>query len=147
MASKKPERQPAGLVWAGPELPRIPPGDYQGVCVRWQGPEFVRAFRRWSLRLEFQLLSEDAHVSAFLNMGNDPNTPRIGRKSRFYAAWCQANGEPPRRGQQMSLDTFTEPGLLYLVRVEDATKDGKEADKPDSLVYSRVTEILRVEHP
>ncbi len=47
----------------------------------------------------------------------------------------------------MTPDTFTEPGLIYLVRVEDAVKDGKDELKPDALVYSRVTEILKVERP
>jgi hypothetical protein len=47
----------------------------------------------------------------------------------------------------MGLDTFTDPALLYLVRVADATKDGKAVDKPNALVYSRVTDILRIERP
>ncbi len=34
---------------------------------------------------------------------------------------------------------------MYLVRVSDSTKDGKDENKPDALVYSRVTEILKVE--
>jgi hypothetical protein len=127
------------------DLPRVPPGDYQAVCTGWQGPEWVRAFRRWSLRLEFSLFSEDCHVSAFLNMGADSAGPRVGRRSRFYALWCQANGETPRKGQQMVLGTFTEPGLLYLVRVADSVKDGKDEQKPDALVYSRVTEVLKIE--
>lgn len=135
-----------GLIWQGAEFPRIAPGNYQAACIGWQGPEWVRAFRRWSLRLEFSLLSENVLVSMFLNMGNDPTNPHVGRRSKFYAVWCQANGEMPRRGQQMALDTFLAPGLIYLVRVEDALKDGKDELKPDALVYSRVTEILKVEH-
>ena len=134
-----------GLFWQGADYPRVHPGDYQAVCIGWQGPEWVRAYRRWSLRLEFSLLSEDSRVSAFLNMGEDPARPHIGRRSKFYALWCQANGEMPRKGQQIALEAFTEPGLLYLVRVEDGRSDGKGDAKPDSLVYSRVTEILKVE--
>jgi len=45
----------------------------------------------------------------------------------------------------MTLGTFTEPGLFYLVRVADSVKDGKDELKPDALVYSRVTEVLKVE--
>jgi hypothetical protein len=93
------------------------------------------------------LLAEGITVSAFYNFGNDPAKPRIGRRSRFYAVWSLANGEMPRKGQQMELGTFTDPALLYLVRVADATKDGKDAAKPDALVYSRVTEILKIERP
>jgi hypothetical protein len=47
----------------------------------------------------------------------------------------------------MALDVFTEAGLLYLVRVADCLKDGKDAAKPEALIYSRVTEILRIERP
>ncbi len=47
----------------------------------------------------------------------------------------------------MRLETFLEPGLIYLVRVQDAIKDSKDELKPDALIYSRVTEILKVERP
>lgn len=135
------------LTWQGADLPRVSPGDYQAVCIGWQGPEWCRAFRRWSLRLEFCLLTNGTLVSAFFNLGSDSAEPHIGRRSRFYAVWSLANGEAPRKGQKMGLDTFTDPALLYLVRVADATKDGKAADKPNALVYSRVTDILRIERP
>jgi hypothetical protein len=135
------------LTWQGADLPRISPGDYQAVCIGWQGPEWVRAFRRWSLRLEFSLIPDGPLVSAFFNLGNDPKGPRIGRRSRFYAVWCLANGEPPYKGQKMAPETFTEAGLLYQVRVADAMKDAKDGDKPDPLIYSRVTEVLRIDRP
>jgi hypothetical protein len=135
------------LTWQGVDLPRVSPGDYQAVCVGWQGPEWCRAFRRWSLRLEFSLLTENLCLSAFFNMGCDASGPHIGRRSRFYAVWSMANGEAPRKGQQMALKAFTDPALLYLVRVADCAKDGKDAAKPDALIYSRVTEILKIERP
>lgn len=136
-----------GLVWQGVDLVRVSPGDYLAVCVGWQGPQWVRAFRRWSLRLEFSLLSGEGCVSAFYNMGSDAAKPHIGRRSRFYAVWCQANGETPRKGQQMALQALTDPALRYLVRVEDAVKDAKDEAKPDALVYSRVTDVLKIERP
>lgn len=136
-----------GLTWQGVDLPRVSPGDYQAMCIGWQGPEWCRAFRRWSLRLEFSLMTGEGTVSAFFNMGSDATGPRLGRRSRLYAAWSLANGEAPRKGQQMTWDTFTDPALLYLVRVDDSLKDGKDATKPDVLIYSRVTEILKIERP
>jgi len=136
-----------GLTWRGEDLPRISQGDYQAVCVGWQGPEWIRAFRRWSVRLEFSLLDDGTLVSAFFNLGSDPQEPFIGRRTRYYRVWSVANGEAPRKGQQMTPSIFTEGGLLYLVRVADCLKDGKEAVKPDALVYSRVTEVLKIERP
>jgi len=133
------------LTWEGVDLPRVAPGDYQAVCVGWQGPEWVRAFQRWSLRLEFSLLADGTSVSAFYNMGGDRNSKSYGRRSRFYSVWSQANGEPPRKGQKMTFEVFREEGLIYTVRVGNATKDEKQAEKPNALVYSRVTEVLRIE--
>jgi hypothetical protein len=133
------------LVWEGVDLPRIPPGEYRAACVDWQGPEFVRAFQRWSVRLEFAILDDGTLVSAFYNLGSDPARPRAGRRSRYFAAWTQANGEPPRKGQKIAPETFAEPGLLYTLQVADAVKDEAQKRKPDALVYSRVVNILRVE--
>jgi hypothetical protein len=138
-------RNSPGLTWEGVDLPRVIPGDYRAVCVAWQGPEWVRAFRRWSLRLEFSLLADGTLVSGFYNLGSETTGPRIGRRSRFYAVWSQANGEAPRKGQRMTLETFTEEGLLYTVRVADAAKDEQATEKPDALVYSRITDVLRIE--
>ena len=135
----------AGLVWEGVDLPRISPGEYRAACVGWQGPEFVRAFQRWSIRLEFALLDDGTLVSAFYNLGSDPSRPRAGRRSRYYAVWSQANGEPPYKRQEMAPETFTEPGLLYTLQVADAVTDEVQKRKPDALVYSRVVNILRVE--
>jgi hypothetical protein len=88
-------------------------------------------------------MAEPILVSAFISMGEDPARARPqGRRSNFYAAWTIANGEAPRKGQQMSLETFTEPGLLYLVRVADSVKDGMDGIKPDAMCYSIVTKVL-----
>ncbi len=121
------------LTWEGADLPRVTSGDYQAVCLAWQGPEFVRAYRRWSIRLEFGLLGDGSCVSAFFNLGNDLAKPHIGRRSRLYKVWCLANGEAPRKGQQMTPETFTEPGLQYTLRIEDSTRDEKQNEKPEAL--------------
>jgi hypothetical protein len=136
------------FIWQGVDLPRINPGDYKAVCSGWQGPAWLRFYKRWSLRLEFSLLDDGSLVSYFIGMGEDPKRAMPqGRRSNFYAAWTLANGEAPRKGQEMSLDAFKEPGLLYLVRVADSVKDGKDEEKPDAMRYSKVTKILNVERP
>lgn len=138
------EKQLVGLVWDGADLPRVNPGEYLATFAGSQGPEWCRQYRRWSLRLEFVLLDSGQCVSAFFNFGNDPEGPRIGRKSRYFSVWAQANGELPRKGQQMGMETFRE-GQIYTVRVEDAGKLGTGENKTDAEIYSRVTEILKVE--
>jgi hypothetical protein len=47
----------------------------------------------------------------------------------------------------MTFEILTDPTLLYLVRVADSLKDGKDGLKAESMVYSRVTEVLRIERP
>jgi hypothetical protein len=147
MNTTRPTQTQSGdsLVWEGIDLPRVPPGVYQAVCVAWQGPQWVRAFQRWCLRLEFSLLADGSLVSRFYNLGNDRTRKSHGRRSLFYAVWCLANGEPPHKGQKMTLDTFTEAGLIYTVRVADSVNDERGGRKPGALVYSRVTDVLRVE--
>lgn len=137
-------RASVSLTWEGATYPHVAPGVYRAVCEAWQGPEYCAAFHRYSLRLQFSLLDDGTRVSLFLNF--DKSGPP-GRASKFYRAWSMANGEQPRRGQKMTLETFTEPGLIYTVQVEDSTKNEKGELKPDALVYSRVKEILRVERP
>ena len=133
------------LTWQGADLPRVQPGNYQAVCVGWQGPESYIAYRRWSLRLEFSLLDGGTLVSCFFNFGGKSRPCLQGRQSKFYEAWTLANGELPRKGQDMPLETFSDPSLIYVVCVEDCGANSKQGTKLDALIYSRVTKILKVD--
>lgn len=108
----------AGFVWRGAEYPVLPAGRYTvaGVCV--QGPMWVYAYRRWSLRVEFTLVDEPVRLSAFFNFGNDRSGCKIGRLSRFYKAWVIANGEHPKHGERMTPNIFLE-GQMFEVDVEE----------------------------
>ncbi len=103
------------------------------------------AFRRWSFILVFSLLDDGTLVCNFLNFGNQKTPQLPGQRSRFYKEWSLANGGQPRKGEAMSFDVFTDPELIYTVRVADCVKDSNGALKEDALVYSRVEEILKVE--
>jgi len=89
-------------LWEGAEYHRCPPGIYDVRCIHVQGPEWLRNHRRWSVRVECGFLTGPGNVSGFLNLGNDPIRPRIGRESKFFRLRCMVNGGPPRRGQEMS---------------------------------------------
>lgn len=121
-------------------------GVYTVRAVRYQGPEWVRSYRRWSIRLEFALVHESVSVSAFYNLGDDPNRYRVGRQSRFYKAWVIANGEHPRKGQLMDPNVFLE-GQFFQVVVADSRKDAERKDKQPAEVYSVVTQILSASRP
>jgi hypothetical protein len=135
-----------GLVWRGPDYPVLLAGEYTVRAVRYQGPEWVRSFRRWSIRLEFALVHEPVSVSAFFNLGNDPNGYRVGRQSRFYKAWVIANGEHPHRGQFMDPQVFLEDQFFQVV-VADSRKDAERKDKQPAEVYSVVTQVLSASRP
>lgn len=127
--------------WDGPEYARVLPGRYDAVVTRYQGPEWVRRYRRWSLMVEFELLCESKRVCAFFNMGNNPERPHAGPQSRYFRAWTLANGERPRTKQKLDPSVFLD-GQIFKVEVGDSQADAEGQQKDESLVYSRVTAVL-----
>jgi hypothetical protein len=89
----KKEKQAFSWVWDGVPFARVRPGIYDAVGVNVQGPDFVRRYQRWSVRIGFQLLAEEVEVSAYFNFGRG-ETPRFLRAGRFVEAWTIANGGP-----------------------------------------------------
>ena len=136
----------SGMVWRGPDYPLLAPGKYIARGVKTQGPEWVRSFQRWSLRVEFALVDEPGFVSAFFNLGNDKGAKQIGRQSRYFKAWTIANGGPPCRGELMDPAIFLE-GQFFEVQVVRCDADSKGRAKNDSEVYSVVSELLKSWHP
>jgi hypothetical protein len=132
--------------WNGLEYVRVPDGIYQAVAVRYQGPEWVYTYRRWSSLLEFELLDNGARVCAFYNFGERREKPTVFRRGRFYTDWTKANRDRPRKHQPMTSDVFFD-NQIYTVEVKESRKTESDGEKEDSEIYSRVTKILRVEFP
>ena len=128
------------LVWEGVEYPRMEPGRYLVRGLKVQGPEWVRAFSRWSLRIEFATVHEPGGVSAFFNLGSDRLKQYIGRQSKYFQAWTIANGGLPRKGEQMSPNVFLD-GQFFWVTVEDSSRKTDGTEKVDAEVYSRITKF------
>lgn len=135
------------LVWTGAERPRIAAGEYTARCTGYQGPEWVREFGRWGLRLEFVLDPDEQQMSAFYSLGENHAAYKFGTRSKFFKDWVRANGGPPKHGQEMSPEVFVNPAIGYTVRVGDAIKDGEGKVKDESLIYSRIDRILEVKRP
>jgi hypothetical protein len=135
-------------VWEGAEYTRVAEGRYSAVASRFQGPEWVRRYGRWSLMVEFELLSErdSVRVCIFFNMGTNREQPKAGRHSRYFKAWTIANGCLPKRGQAMDPEVFLD-GQVYEIEVCDSCRDSEERQKTDAEVYSRVTAMLSAAHP
>lgn len=132
------------LVWHGAELPLIPSGEYTARCIGFQGPDWVRGFGRWGLRLEFELDPDNHRVSAFCSFGENPDAPKIGQKSKYYRWWVMANGGMPRRGEGMSPSVIADPSLAFTVHVSDAKTDGNNQLKDSAFIYSRIDKIVSV---
>jgi hypothetical protein len=105
-----------------------------------QGPEWVRAFSRWSLLVEFELLDDGSRLCVFYNMGSDPKGPVAARRGKYFAAWTQANGELPRKGERMTPDVFLE-GQVYAVNVKDCRRNAKEQEKADAEIEALSKEL------
>ena len=130
----------------GASYVRVQEGRYQAVATRHQGPEWVRAYSRWSLLVEFELLDDGSRVCTFYNFGEDRRKPTIFRQGRFRKEWTRANSDAPRKGEDMTPDVFLE-GQVFTVQVRDCRRDAKERTKADAEVYSVVSEIVSVAHP
>jgi len=146
MAKRESRRResPPVPIWDGCDYMRVPEGHYQAVAVRWQGPEWVRMYSRWSLLVEFELLDDGSRVCAFYNFGNDPSRSKILRRGNYFKAWTLANGEPPRKRQPMSPDVFRE-GQIYTIDIRDNLRDSTEKEKVDAEIYSVVRAIVDVQ--
>lgn len=140
------EKTPA-LVWEGAERPRIPPGEYTARCTGFQGPQWVREWGRWGMRMQFTLDPDEQKVSIFYSFGESKDAPKFGTRSKYFKDWVRVNGGHPKHGEEMSAEAFLNPDLSFTVRVSDAVKDGEGKVKDDALVYSRVDRILEVKRP
>jgi hypothetical protein len=72
--------------------------------------------------VEFELLDDGALVCAFYNFGSNRGGPEVMRRGNYFKAWTLANGELPRKGQQMSPEVFLE-GQIFTVEVKDSRND------------------------
>jgi hypothetical protein len=134
--------QPPAPVWAKDAYERIDGGERLVRVTALQGPEWVRSYGRWSLRIECCTMDEPGTVSAFVNLGRNRERPVPGgRKSKFYRWWCMANGAPPRRGEAMDYAVFMDKCFWALVSDSKVDENGKS--KQEFEIYSRITDFLR----
>ena len=134
------------MVWDKDQYSRVPPGRYSAVATRIQGPEWVRAFQRWSIMVEFALLSENLSVCAFYNLGNERGRLHFGRRSKYIHDWTIARGEAPSRGESLSPEVFLE-GQVYELEIADSRKNAEDHEKSEPEIYSRVTAMISAARP
>jgi hypothetical protein len=105
--------------------PRVQPGDYLARCCVAK-IHFDRAFERWVCLLKFAVLNSGgekiAEVPQWYALGSRKEKPFVGRRSKYWKAWCAANGRPPTRGDRMFPKVFRGRFMRVLVRdVEDGS--------------------------
>lgn len=88
------------------EYPLIKPGRYTLLCVA------AKIYRHpglpdhpWKAQLEFKDGFGELHIFGFLHLGNGKEM-HAGRTSKYWQAWCLANGGPPGKRQVMSARVF-----------------------------------------
>lgn len=146
MANERQQTPAPALVWQGADRPRIAAGEYTARCTLYQGPQWIRQFGRWGLRLLFVLDPDESAVSAFYSFGEDRTAPKIGTRSKYFKDWVRANGGPPTHFQEMTPEAFLKQDLCFKVLVSDCTRDDENAEKHPALVYSIVKKIIDVKH-
>jgi len=124
--------------------PRIPPGDYHAIS-RTASVYYDKQFKRWVCAVQFDIVGDSLALTTtvrltwFLNLGKGPN-PRAGRRTKFWAAWVRANGEPPKRRDRLSPSIFA--GRSAVVRVEDTSKTHDSGNVESEQAYSVVRAVI-----
>lgn len=124
------------IEWA--DYPRLKPGEYLAHCYwgkRYKDPGFTR----WTCLLRWDVLSDDAQqviaecVPLWFALG-DGEKPRASKRGKYLPEWVRANGGPPKRGDRLSPNVFTQ----RIARVEIGDADS-------AVPYSVVRRIIRWE--
>ena len=143
------KRQPNSSIQRVPEIewayrPRIPPGDYHAIS-RTASVYYDKQFKRWVCAVQFDIVSDSllmetaARLTWFLNLGSRAK-PRASRRSRYWVAWVQANGGPPKRGDRLAPRVFM--GRLAIVRVEDTSKTHACGKVESEQAYSVIRDVI-----
>jgi hypothetical protein len=106
----------------------------------------------WKAQLEFaDPFGERPNLMGFFHLGAREQ-PKAGKSTRYYAAWCLANGGPPKKRQVLSTRVFVGKFFRVLLRttvrcwdanaVHPATgKRGLLVTLPPDQQYTTVAEI------
>jgi hypothetical protein len=110
---------------------RVEPGEYTARIVKVQGPEYIRKYGRYGLRVEFELEETGELVSAFYRTGTRKDS-RLHPRHKIYRLLMLASDYGRRKVGPKSL---ANPDVVYRVRV----------DWCESKAYSVVAEVLGLE--
>jgi len=103
-----------------------------------------RAFKRWAFAAQFDVFGSSlveplARLTWYLNLGSLAK-PKTGRRAKFWAAWVNANGGPPKREDKMPPRVFG--GRYALVKVGDTVKNHLQKGVSADERYSVIREVI-----
>jgi|ERR1019366_8374788 hypothetical protein len=124
---------------------RIAPGNYPAFSHRakiYRDP----MFKRWSCAVAFSITDDSltqtiARLAWFLNLGRG-ETPHAGRRSKFWAAYCLANGGHPPTRADRSLSPRIFERRQCTVEVRDVDRDFSGLTASGESSYSVVTRVI-----
>jgi hypothetical protein len=122
---------------------RIQPGEYSGYC-RAANVYWDRQFKRWVFAAQFDVFGTSlveplACLTWFLNLGSRAK-PKAGRRTRYWAAWVNANGGPPKRDDKIAPRVFK--GRYALVKVGDTAKNHLQKSISADQCYSVIRDVI-----
>jgi len=113
-SQRQPHPQPQLVHESEPDISfyhadRLEPGEYAAYCRSARVYRDAR-FQRWVCAVQFDIKTDDllgtlGRVSWFLNLGARER-PHAGRRGKYWTAWVQANGAPPKRRDRLSPQIF-----------------------------------------
>jgi hypothetical protein len=127
----------------GAEYPLVDPGERILLCT---GAKIYRhpgiQDKPWKCELRFQDGSDYLTIFHYLHLGFG-ECAHAGRKSNYWAAWCIANGGPPKKRQVMSERVFKHKWFRVVIETVNEKRKGKDREPlPADLHYSIVRKIL-----
>ena len=116
---------------AGDNWSLIKEGNYQAACIK---HETGYSFGRKTLFLHWKITEAGEYFEEILFQPFNVNYRKLTMGTKYYKAWCHANGGRPKRGDRMSPLIFRKK--VFLVKVVTVKRE------PDFLSYSKVDEIV-----
>ncbi len=100
-------------------------------------------YKRWLCLVQFDILDDAlvdsiAQLAWFLNLGHGEK-PHAGRRSKYWSAWCLANGGHPLRNARLSPSVFLRRQATVVV--EDVWRDHQGTVSTEA-AYSKIELVL-----
>lgn len=140
MTTKRKRRRPDhDAPTSNDDLPHIPPGEYDAICI---GTERGRSWGgREDIYVRFRLYDGPCHGTDLFMVCTYHAKARLSRRHKYWQQWTLANDGPPLPGEKLSASVFR--NRMFRVIVRDTRKSHSNGrPMPDWMQYSVVDSIV-----